>query len=302
MTKPPFLTGVIILGWMTGLVLCPAGALAQRAVPEDHIRYPVLVTLENGYVASGFYVNNEAGEAFFVTARHILFEKNAAGQDVPKAKKLLLLSYPRETDLDHPIYLELQLDVLFEKGFAMVHATQDVAAIHIGGVTQTGAARSLELVEGVTQKVAEGESGNGTLLGASPNVIKRYADVTIGNDVFIFGYPVSLGIENYPQLDYLRPLLRRGSVAGKNDEKMTIILDCPTVYGNSGGPVIEVDETSLTQTNYWVIGLVSEFIPFQDKWYGVDAPRPFRGIENSGYSVVIPMDTVLDLIQSKKAA
>lgn len=285
-----------------GLALWPANARAGRAVPEDHIRYPVLVTLENGYVASGFYVNNEAGEAFFVTARHILFEKDAAGNYAPKAAKLLLLSYPRETNLHHPIYLELQLDLLFEKGFAMLHPTQDVAAIHIGGVMQTGGLRSLELVEGVTQKVAEGETGAGTLLGASPSVIKRYENVTIGNDVFIFGYPVSLGIENYPQLDYRKPLLRRGSIAGKNDEKMTIILDCPTVYGNSGGPVIEVEETSLTQTNYWVIGLVSEFIPFQDKWYGAGSPPPFRGIENSGYSVVIPMDTVLDLIQSKKAA
>jgi hypothetical protein len=302
MIKRFFLARMMILEFALGIAFAPAGALAQRAVPEDHIRYPVLVTLENGYVASGFYVNNEAGEAFFVTARHILFEKDAAENYVPKAAKLLLLSYPRETNLNHPIYLELQLDLLFEKGFAMVHATQDVAAVHIGGVTQTGPLRSLELVEGVTQKVAEGESGNGTLLGASPSVIKRYEDVTVGNDVFIFGYPVSLGIENYPQLDYLKPLLRRGSIAGKNDEKMTIILDCPTMYGNSGGPVIEVEETSLTQTNYWVIGLVSEFIPFQDKWYGADAPPPFRGIENSGYSVVIPMDTVLDLIQSKKAA
>jgi len=45
---------------------------------------------------------------------------------------------------------------------------------------------------------------------------------------------------------------------------------------------------------------VSEFIPFDDKWYGLKHPFGMREIENSGYSVVVPMDDILDLIEKNQ--
>jgi len=279
----------------------PAG-FAARAIPEDYVRYPVLVTLDSGASASGFYLNNEKGDAYFVTAKHIFFTDKAqnagGGSPVLRGTKALLLSYPQETQYHHPMYIELELAVLLEKGSIKTDESIDIVAVKVGFVSQIGSVKSLQFVEGAVQKAESTEEFEGTLLGASSEVIKKYDDVSIGNEVFIFGYPVSLGIENYAQIDYRKPLLRRGAIAGKNDDKKTIILDCPTVYGNSGGPVFEVEQISLTQTQFWIIGVVSEFIPFQDKWYQTKQPFRSSPIENSGYSVVIPMDTILDLIES----
>src|ERR1700733_4567254 len=55
--------------------LPPAGstAYAQRAIPDDNLAYPVLITLRNGSTGSGFYLNN--GKAIYlVTAKHVLFD------------------------------------------------------------------------------------------------------------------------------------------------------------------------------------------------------------------------------------
>jgi hypothetical protein len=55
------------------LLTAKAGS-AQRAIPEDNLAYPVLVT-GNGQAASGFYINVEKGPTYFVTAKHVLFER-----------------------------------------------------------------------------------------------------------------------------------------------------------------------------------------------------------------------------------
>jgi hypothetical protein len=66
---------------------------------------------------------------------------------------------------------------------------------------------------------------------------------------------------------------------------MAIILDCPAFFGNSGGLVIEVERTSLTETKYKAIGLITEFVLYEKNWF-----------QNSGYSIVVPMDFVEELI------
>ena len=43
-------------------------------------------------------------------------------------------------------------------------------------------------------------------------------DVLVANEVYLFGNPSSLGIQEIPQLDPFRPLLRKGIVAALNDK------------------------------------------------------------------------------------
>ena len=141
----------------------------------------------------------------------------------------------------------------------------------------------------------------GTILGANPDMIKKFPDVLIGNEIILFGFPTSLGIQDYPQIDYRRPLLRKGIVAGKNEENKTLILDCATHFGNSGGPVIEVEHNSVTETRFSIIGMVVEYIPVQaSDTYGAKKKVRISRTENSGYSVVLPMDVILEMIKADK--
>ena len=127
------------------------------------------------------------------------------------------------------------------------------------------------------------------IVSFGPEAVRTYEQVLVGNDAIVYGYPRSLGglsSDKQFDLDPLRPLLRKGLVAGLNETKRTIILDCPAYPGNSGGPAVEIEPDGF-QRKFLVIGVVVEFVPWRA------ANFPF----NSGYSVVEPMDGVLELIK-----
>jgi hypothetical protein len=65
--------------------------------------------------------------------------------------------------------------------------------------------------------------------------------------------------------------------------------------GNSGGPVIEVEQKGL-QWHYATIGIVSQFVPVVETWE--NTVHRYTNIElgNSGYSVATPIEYALELI------
>jgi len=174
--------------------------------------------------------------------------------------------------------IEVQLTRHFKSGHVKYHPTHDVAFIRIGILKGVAGEYKMEGLKGLTKK-----QGNG-IIGLSEENVKLLNDVTVGNQVFVFGYPTSITAIN-PWLNIKLPLLRKGIIAGKNEVLKAIILDCPVFQGNSGGLVIEVDKISFSTTKYMGIGLITNFIPFHGKWY-----------QNSGYSIVVPMDFVEELI------
>lgn len=150
----------------------------------------------------------------------------------------------------------------------------------------------LRLISGVTVSSVV-PSG---ILGVAMDTVKKYDDVLVANEVFLFGYPTSLGLEGSPQLDPQGPVFRRGIVAGFNPNGKSAIIDCPTYPGNSGGPVVEADRTPF-QATFKVIGVVSQFVPFEE--ITTNYPIPYRNvrISNSGYTIATPMDFVLELVK-----
>jgi hypothetical protein len=127
----------------------------------------------------------------------------------------------------------------------------------------------------------------------------RYDQVLIGNEVFVLGYPAALGIRQEPkQFDLERPLLRKGIVAGKFDSLRTIILDCPAYYGNSGSPVLQV-ERDFAVIRFRVIGIVIEFIPFDERFVNAQFGFKQQFWSNSGYSVAAPIEHVFQLLSLK---
>lgn len=261
---------------------------AQRALPEDNLAYPVLATIPGVEDASGFYLNTPTN-TYFVTAKHVLFDER--GQ--LRGRTMTLLSYPKDLRESGTNLFSLDLAALNRTGEVKQHATADVVVVRVAtvvkDVTSSDPTRFLlQNVAGVTM-VRVAPSG---ILGVAAAAITKYADVLVSNDVYLFGYPTSLGIQGSSQLDPLKPLLRKGIIAGLKPEPKSIVLDCPVYYGNSGGPVVEVDR-AFAQTTVKIIGVVSQFVPFDQNLIN---HTPIQSLSNSGYSVVTPMDFVLELV------
>jgi len=265
------------------IVFCAASS-ASQAIPESNLRYPVLVTLDDGSSASGFYFNYEHRNLYFVTAKHVFF-KNINNEDILKSNKALLLSYAVQIDITDPIKMELDLEILLKDDRILIHREKDIVLIRLTSTRKTS--EKVNLVKGITKK----DLTKGSIGSIGMESVKKYDDILPSNEVFIFGYPTSLGLSNRPQIDITKPLLRKGIIAGKNDKRKTLILDCPVYYGNSGGPCIEVEYIDSFTKRFNLIGVVSEFVPFEEKWLNVRHGLINSELENSGYSIVEPVDS-----------
>jgi hypothetical protein len=252
----------------------------SRALPDDNLAYPVLITLKNGSTGSGFYLNTQTA-IHFVTAKHVLFDLNT--------NKILdtsfdLLSY--SGDLSDPTPNSLTVDTTgLGLNSIIRHPSEDIAILKVASKDDDNSHMSHTL-----PGIAVHTRAKAGLLGAGLDTIKKFNDVLVGNEVVILGYPTSLGLQTMPQIDSRRPLLRKGIVAGLNPRTHSIILDCPVYFGNSGGPVVEIDPAGFGHI-YKIVGVVSQYVPY------ADGGKTFVIMANSGYSVVTPMDYVLDLIR-----
>jgi len=282
----------------------PQNVLAQRAIPDDNLAYPVLINLTDcssniaTIKASGFFLNT--GSVFYlVTARHVLFnesERVQPNQARPlQCRKAELLSYSKNPKEKQQNRIQLDLQSLNEGGKVKAHATRDVAVVQIGVIklgnakaSTTGALEPLIGVQ-ITQYAPSG------LLSVGMDTVKKLSEVLTADDVYVLGYPSAIGIQQSPQVDYNAPLIRKGIIAGINDANKTVVLDCLTFHGNSGGPVLEVTRQGLGAT-FSVIGVVSQYVPVTETWVNATLNYSYFQIHNSGYSIAEPMDMVLDLI------
>ena len=261
---------------------------AQRKIPDDNLGYPVLVTLQNGATGSGFYLNTTVA-VYLVTAKHVLFHPTTGQLWADSAD---LVSYPKDPkDQQNRNSFHVNLKALESAKLIRPHKSRDVAIVKILTLKKVENRSDGTTVPGV-QMVSVSPSG---MVGADRESVKKYDDVLVANDILVFGYPTSLGLKNIPQLDYSRPLLRAGIIAGKNDSLRSLILDCPIYPGNSGGPVLEIDEEGL-QRHFTVVGVISEFVPVAEEWLNITHGYTNTSIGNSGYAVAVPMDFVLELI------
>ena len=268
-------------------------AIAGRDIPDDNLSLAVLVTLDSGEQASGFYLD-DTNYYYLVTARHVLFDP---GTQALKSKTAMLLSYSKDVKDPKRIKLKINLENLQKDGLIRKHQTADVAVARIGKSQKTPDGEGQIVTTGNYVEWIEGMNA-AAILASSISGMTRFDEVLTGNEVYLFGYPGSIGIKEIPQIEYERPLLRKGIVAGKNQSKKTIILDCTTYFGNSGGPVAQAEIIGLGNTAFRIIGIVSEFIPFTETW--INATHKMSShwqISNSGYSVIVPIDRVLEVLE-----
>ena len=323
----------VLLFIATFFVLLLKNANSFRDIPNDNLSYPALLIDDKGESGSGFFYNKEDA-MYFVTARHVLFkgtpievkgipkflshkiewrDKKAVFHGVmsDREKDEWIQLQPKDKDVIEKLYLEsknqklrattatlfsylykiretemnevqVELTKLYEQGMIKYHPSKDVTIIKIGTHEKIGNKISTKPLEGVLVK----NWGGGVGLGE--NNFKLFDDVLIGNSIFVFGYPTSITNQN-PFLDTKLPLLRKGVVAGKNNSLKAIILDCPMFHGNSGGLVLEVERTPESKELFRAIGLITNLVPFRtEEW-----------VQNSGYSIAVPMDFVEELIEGQ---
>jgi Trypsin-like peptidase domain len=276
------------------LLISMIGASAQRAVPDDHLAFPVLFTTKANF-GSGFYLSTESA-IYFVTARHVIFDLSR-GELV--AKSAQLLSHASDSKIDRDNFFVLDLAEMQTRGLIKSNPKNDAVVVKLGAFSELLSesfppehSRWFNYSAGVSAI----RTAPGGVLGAGKGDFVKYDDVLIGNDLFVWGYPNSIGLVQIPQVDSSRPLLRKGTIAGKNAALRTIIADVTTFPGNSGGPAVQVTDTGLGGKKFQIIGLVSQFVPFDNARFNLPLGEKVT-ILNSGYSVITPIDTVLDLVR-----
>ena len=272
--------------------------LARRAIPDDNLAYPVLITLKTARatsLGSGFYLNT-GNALYLVTAKHVLatgLELDSGTQKVPDAE-LELLSYSKDLPTPKRILMTVNLSSLRASGDVKPHQSQDVVVVKLATVAPSNnevpSPQISTFLPGVTMK----ESAESGLVSVGLAGVRTFDQVLVGNDAIIYGYPVSLGLPNNPQFDFLRPLLRKALIAGQDAQKHSIIIDGPVYRGNSGGPVFEIEPDGF-QYHFLLIGVLTEFVPL------VESTDDFAFRFNSGYSVAKPMDFVLELIKDQSS-
>jgi len=250
----------------------------MRKIPDDNLAYPVLIEMDNS-IGSGFFLNDE-NKIYLVSASHVLFNRDTGALISNIAK---ITSYPKEKADKEKNVFKLDLAKLLSKGHLKYDFSKDVVVLKIGDVdSETRLFNTLSEVEVM-------EISTTGVVGVGIDNTRTYQESLIANDVFVFGYPVSLNLLQIPQIDYSRPLLRHGIIAGKNDLTKTLVLDLPVYHGNSGGPVIEAEQEGLG-FRYRVVGLITEFVPAL-------ARAKDRVEVNSGYSIAASLDRVLELVE-----
>lgn len=268
-------------------------AQGQRAIPDDNLAYPVLVQVAGDGEASGFFLNTETA-VYLVTAKHVLFDLQT---NLLRGPQALLLSYPRDPKGDGKNVISLDLATLSKVGEVIPHPQEDVVVVRVAQVTTDKPPEGTQgqVIKPLPGVVFQQMAASG-ILGVTPSNVKKYDDVLVANDVIVFGYPTSLGLRSSPQLDPQRPLLRRGIVAGVNPATKSLVIDCAAYQGNSGGPVLELDRSGFGVT-LKIIGVVRAFVPFAETSLNLQFNYTNTNISNSGYSIVTPMDFVLELVK-----
>ncbi len=250
----------------------------------DGLAFSCLISVGKS-TGSGFLMEHRKG-LYLVTAKHVLFDEDRLlNNEIEVACK----SGETNTNPIHRLRIDLTITI------PTPSKKNDVIIIKLGISNWSEKYNSFITTYGEGVETIEGKETSFVLVTRENT--KRINDVTVGNDIFLFGYPTSLGGSATHLFEKTEPLLRKGIVANINKLTNTVILDCAVYPGNSGGPVLEVHKLK-DKKYYFLIGVVSRFIPYEQAWY--NSRDRIRNVEyfNSGYSIATSMDVVLDLMEN----
>lgn len=273
------------LGLFILVLLIINSSSAQKIELQDISNKSVMIVNEDDYVGSGVLIFSDPF-LYLITSKHVLTNLIIQKKDTIfniRSKILQVISYPRQADKANPDTLFIDMEIALKDSILKWSDDKDIAGIKLGFYLN-----GIRYFEGIERKKK-------TMLVPFnfKTEMKYFDDLNLGQDVYIIGYPKSLGIKGHYQYNFDRPLLRKGIVSGFENELRMIILDCPSYGGNSGGPVMVWNESDST---YNLVGIVEEFIPLEEKWINQNYGIINTQLINSGLTVMLPADEIKKFI------
>src|SRR6185437_5787912 len=164
-------------------------------LPFDNLGYPVLLSLDNGQsFGSGFRLKYK-GLNFIITAKHVLFD----GDNDLRCSYLTMTCQDIGDKKLSPCIFEIDIKEI-NPVFSL---SADVAAIHIGwNIKLTEQKIPLKHDKSVSKQpsvlinlpgINQITEGSRQIVSVSHEATRMIEEMCIGNDVYIIGYPVSLG-------------------------------------------------------------------------------------------------------------
>ena len=257
---------------------------------SSKMAYATLLNVDFKSTGSGIVLDSGT-KLYLVTAKHVLYDAH----DVLVGKTLTATQYdPTDISIQPRIFaIDLEQSTITTVG------KHDLALIELGEIISrykdetSGTKRTRTAVHSHI-KITSAGAGSG--LPAKLSSLLPLKEIELGADVFLLGYPTSLGLQGNEYYDFSRPLLRKGVVAGVNQNKGTFVIDCPSYPGNSGGPVIQ----KLSSGKFHLIGIVSKYIPFETRWHNSRERIVNIELSNSGYTVCVAVDEIINCVSPRE--
>jgi len=271
-------------------------------IPHDNLAYSALIVIDEGKSKGSGFRLKIGGKNYLVTAKHVLYDRK--GQLY--GDNLVLTFHNPDKNSMPPCILGIDLT----KATILCSDKYDVAAILIGKNIDipgfdhiTPLKNSTDAVRRPTALIADEcvrvlDQGSGVAVSVDVEALGKLDSISLASDVYLMGYPTSLGMRNSEFYDFSKPLIRKGIVAGIHLKNSTFVIDSFVFPGNSGGPVVE----HCADGFFRVVGIVSKYIPFETKWYSNRDDVVNTDVANSGYTVCVGMDAVLAMFDKNEVA
>jgi len=251
---------------------------------ESNIQSTVIIN--TGVTEGSAILVRDTSRIFLVTAKHCLY-KSLDNDSIFISNTAEITFYSKNFKDDKQNYILLDLSQLRKNNLLRSDKHLDICVVNIAKVDSGGGIKYNDGVHRMGQSVKYDQ------YYLSDESIVRKKDIFLGENIFLVGFPGSLGLKQIPQFDYEMPLLKRGAIASTSNKYNTIIIDCPVYHGNSGGPVF-LERINFESYKIRLIGIVVEFIP-------LIMPTVSQNdliTETSSYAVVVPIEYALNLMNS----